>query len=564
MREVTELQSYFIRILAELFPKANRFLLAVSGGSDSVALLRLLAGSEYTLSVAHFDHALRKDSSEDASFVSSLCKELSVPYYSTRAEVAKIAKEKSWNLEDTARRLRYSFFTQVAKKISADAIVTAHTLDDQAETVLMQILRGTAFLKGMKVRRGLLLRPLLNIPKQDLLNYLQDLGQDYCTDKTNFDTAYTRSWLRHEIIPKLEARYPNLKKTLANLADLQQAQAEHFDKFTTNKKRLETVQLRKANIAVQRHKIAHLIESTGIASDFRHIEMIRKNLNNKHPTQVSLPKGKLAVVKYGSLSIVDINNYLEATRELKIKQGLSMQALGELDHDLGLEQQVDLNKLTTFPNLKLRYRQAGDRIKLAVGTKKLSDLFIDRKIPRETRDHIPLLASQSEVIWVKGVATDVRVARAYEDNDVKWMRIALEEAKLGSQLNEIPVGAAIVREGELIARATNATEREQDPTAHAEMIVLRMAAKLLKSWRLDGCTLYTTLEPCPMCFGAILQAHLSKLVYGASNDREGALGGVSNLQEFNWKHKVKVYSGVLAGASSKLLHDFFVALRTKT
>ena len=538
-------------------------MLAVSGGSDSVALLRLLASSEYTLSVAHFDHTLRKDSSEDASFVSTLCNQLSVPYYSTRAKVAEIAKEKGWNLEDTARRLRYNFFTQVAKKINADAIVTAHTLDDQAETVLMQALRGAAFLKGMKARRGLLLRPLLDIPKLDLLSYLQDLGQGYCTDKTNFDIAYTRSWLRHEIILKLEVRYPNIRTTLANLADLQQAQAKHFDKLTTNEKRLGIMQLQKTDIAVQRHNIAQLIKSSGIASDFKHIEIIRKNLNCKHPTQVSLPKGKLAIVRYGSLRIKDINDYSEGTRKLKVKQGLSRQALKGLVDNLGLEQQVDLNKLITFPNLQLRHRQAGDSIKLVGGTKKLSDLFIDRKIPRETRDHIPLLASESEVLWVKGVATDVRVARAYEDNDVKWMKIALDEAKRGSQLNEVPVGAVIIREGELIAKATNATEREQDPTAHAEIIVLRMAAKLLKNWRLDEYTLYTTLEPCPMCFGAMLQARLPKLVYGASNDREGALGGVSNLQESNWKHKVKVRSGVLASASSKLLHDFFVALRNK-
>ena len=221
---------------------------------------------------------MRQNSSEDAVFVKELCEELNTPCYTTRVEVAEIAKEKGWNLEDAARRLRYSFFTRIAKSIGADAIVTAHTLDDQAETVLMQLLRGAAFLRGMKARQGTLLRPLLNLPKEDLLGYLKNLGQSYRTDKTNFDTSYTRAWLRHEILPKLEQRYPNIKLTFMRLAELQQSQAEHFDKLTTNKKELEIKQLTKVDTAVQRHVIARLIESAGIASDFEHIEMIREGL----------------------------------------------------------------------------------------------------------------------------------------------------------------------------------------------------------------------------------------------------------------------------------------------
>ena len=583
------MQKYVLENLAELFPRANKLLLAVSGGGDSVALLRLLANSNYTISVAHFDHTLRKNSGEDAIFVKELCKELNVPCYITRVGVAKIAKEKGWNLEDAARRLRYDFFAHTAKNIAAEAVVTAHTLDDQAETVLMQLLRGAAFLKGMKAHQSFVLRPLLKILKKDLIDYLKDLEQNYRTDKTNFDTSYTRAWLRHEILPNLERRYPNIKVILMRLAELQQSQVEHFDKLTAkltlNKKRLETQQLGKEDIAVQRHIIAHLVKSAGIASDFEHIEMIRKNLNHKHPTQISLPKKKLARIRYDSLDVVDINKNaksksLSGDFEVKIRQGLNIQVLKGLNYsspepymaqvseafekkafsnfldEFDLKE-IDLDKLATFPDLKLRYRQAGDRIRLMGGTKKLADLFITKKIPREIRDSIPLITSNSEVLWVQGIAIDVRVAKAYEDSDVKWMKIALEEAKFASQLGELPVGAVIVRENKFIAKAANLTERKHDPTAHAEIIALREAAKLLQSWRLDKCTLYTTLEPCPMCFGAMLQAHLPELVYGASNHREGALGGVSNLQEFSWKRKLRVRSGVLAKASSKLLSDFF-------
>ncbi len=586
--DIAKVQEYVLERLTELFPRANKLLLAVSGGSDSVALLCLLTNSKYTLSVVHFDHSLRQDSAEDAVFVKELCRKLNVPFYSTRVEVAKIAKEKGWNLEDAARRLRYDFFTHTAKDIAADAIVTAHTLDDQAETVLMQLLRGAAFLKGMKARQGALLRPLIGLSKEALLGYLKDLGQSYCTDKTNFDTSYTRAWLRHEILPRLEQRYPNIKLTLMRLAELQKAQSEHFDKLTTNKTKLEVKQLRKVDKAVQRHIVANLVELAGIPSDFEHIEMICESLNDKHPTQISLPKGKLARIRYGSLDIVngqdrDIAKNLVGDFWIKVREDLNIQILQGLNYRLsenpdgtlrvfkgenfygyldnfGL-QDIDFDRLANFTDLKLRYRQAGDSIKLVGGTKKLADLFIDRKIPHENRDNILLLASRSEVLWVEGVATDVRVAKTYEDNDVKWMKIALEEAKVAAQLGELPVGAAVVKESKLVAKAANITERENNPTAHAEIIALAKAAKLLQSWRLDECILYTTLEPCPMCFGAMLQAHLPELVYGASNHREGVLGSVTDLQEFNWKHKLKVRSGVLAKDSSKLLSNFFKELR---
>ncbi len=561
----SKLPEYTLKTLAQLFPKANRLLLAVSGGGDSVALLHSLTGSNYSISVAHFDHALRKDSSKDATFVKGLCKNMGVAYYSARVEVAQIAKKQGWNLEDAARRLRYEFLTRIAKNISVDAIVTAHTLDDQVETVLMQLLRGAAFLKGMKARQGSLLRPLLKLPKQNLLSYLHNLGQNYRSDKTNFDTSYTRAWLRHEILPKLEARYPNIKITLAHLAELQQSQSEHFDKLIINKKKLEVKQLEPADIAVQRHNIAHLIKSAGISSDFEHIEMIRNSLDYKHPTKISLPKRKLARIRYGNLDIVNAAENaaktLESNFRVEVEQDLSIQVSQGLSYNLDFEQEVDFSRLVDFPDLKLRYRQTGDRIKLAGGTRKITDLFIDKKIPKEDRNSIPLLASQSEVLWVQGIATDVRVARANQDNDIQWMKIALKEAKIASQFGELPVGAVLVKEGKLIAKAANITESEHDPTAHAEVVVLRLAAKSLQSWRLDGCTLYSTLEPCPMCFGAILQAHLPRLVYGAINHREGALGGVGNLQEFNWKHTIKVRSGVLASSSRKLLSGFFKELR---
>lgn len=162
-----------------LMPEVKRLLLAVSGGPDSVALVRLLVGQGFELELAHFDHQLRPESPEDAKFVKDLAAALSLPCHTGQTDVAAIAKGKGWNLEDGARRLRYAFLTRTAKKIGAEATVTGHTLDDQAETVLMQLLRGAAYLKGMPAQQGKVIRPLLETPHDKLLEFLgeQEIGR---------------------------------------------------------------------------------------------------------------------------------------------------------------------------------------------------------------------------------------------------------------------------------------------------------------------------------------------------------------------------------------------------
>ena len=219
-----------------------------------------------------------------------------------------------------------------------------------------------------------------------------------------------------------------------------------------------------------------------------------KALNYEQPTQISLPKEKLARIRYGSLDIVSVNDKvidknLVGDFWLEVKEGLKIQILQGLNYNLSEKpclgqafkvfkegifhgypdnfdlQSINLDKLSTFSDLKLRYRQARDKVKLSGGTKKLSDLFIDKKIPRENRDSILLLASQSEVLWVEGIATDVRVAKPSENSDVKWMKMALEEAKVAAQLGELPVGTVIIKENKLIVKAANVTEKENNPTA---------------------------------------------------------------------------------------------------
>jgi tRNA(adenine34) deaminase len=149
--------------------------------------------------------------------------------------------------------------------------------------------------------------------------------------------------------------------------------------------------------------------------------------------------------------------------------------------------------------------------------------------------------------------------------DDHYMGIALTEARLAAAAGEVPVGAAIVKASQVVAKAYNRIESGPDATAHAEMLVLKEAARRSGSWRLEGMTLYVTLEPCPMCAGAMVLARLERLVYGAADPRKGAVDSVYDVLRHQMNnHRVSVTSGILAEPSSRLLRKFFAERRDKT
>ena len=149
-----------------------------------------------------------------------------------------------------------------------------------------------------------------------------------------------------------------------------------------------------------------------------------------------------------------------------------------------------------------------------------------------------------------------------ENTDERWMQEALAEAARAAEAGEVPVGAVVVSEGRVVGRGCNQIEGLQDPTAHAEILALTAAANTMKSWRLDGTSLYVTLEPCVMCIGAIFNARVTRLVFAAHDPKRGAVGSVVDLsEEERLNHHLDVSSGTLAGESSALLKAFFEKLR---
>ncbi len=142
-------------------------------------------------------------------------------------------------------------------------------------------------------------------------------------------------------------------------------------------------------------------------------------------------------------------------------------------------------------------------------------------------------------------------------DNIKYMQIALDEAKAAAAEGEIPVGAVIVKDGEIIASAHNNREATGDATGHAELLAIRRACDVLGGWHLEKCTLYVTLEPCPMCMGAIVNSRLGKVVFGAKDAKAGACGSVIDLRSYPLNHKPTVEHGFMKEECVAVLSDFF-------
>jgi tRNA(adenine34) deaminase len=139
---------------------------------------------------------------------------------------------------------------------------------------------------------------------------------------------------------------------------------------------------------------------------------------------------------------------------------------------------------------------------------------------------------------------------------------ALAEARRAGEIGEVPIGAVVVRRGEVIGRGHNRREIEGDPLAHAELVAIREAAARVGGWRLEGCTMYVTLEPCAMCAGALVNSRVERLVYGAADPKTGYCGTLGNLvQDPRLNHRLEVTAGVLESESAALLRGFFASLR---
>jgi tRNA(Ile)-lysidine synthase len=433
-----------------LLAAGDRIIMAVSGGPDSVALLYALCDLRQELNlhleVAHLQHGVRgQDAEADARFVQALAETLELPFHLKEVDIPRLRLQAGkGNLEAIGRRERYAFFAQLARHHHLNKIATAHTADDQAETVLMWLLRGTG-------RRGLgamapiqkvdfdrdngsgavsLIRPLLGVSKEALLRFLHDRGLRYCTDVTNTDTHYQRNWIRTDLLPRLKAQTDTaLIARLAHLAEIARDEDMLLDEIA--QRELESSQSEAALCrdqylvrpkALQRRMLRLWIERTrghlrGV--DFMHIEALHRLICDGPPQgRLSLPGGWEMTREYNALRLarrarlvktpcfsypVIIGGVTRVPEAGMIIECRVFQPTLELPSD---HWEVFFDRNALGQSLVLRNFRNGDRIQPLgmAGHKKVKDLFIEKRMPVTERARLPLLVMGEEVLWVPGHA----------------------------------------------------------------------------------------------------------------------------------------------------------------
>ncbi|MFQ5657219.1 MAG: tRNA lysidine(34) synthetase TilS [Candidatus Methylomirabilales bacterium] len=418
-------------------------VVAVSGGIDSVVLLhcllRLTAEFRLTLSVAHFDHRLRETSGRDALFVQDLAASWGLPV-TMASWVWEGRRDRS--LQAEARRARYRFLYRVASSVGAKKIAVGHHRDDQAETVLLHLLRGSGLrgLKGMlAAREGHLIRPLLRVGRQEIEVYAKVHRLSFLDDPSNRDLKYLRSRIRWQLLPILQREYnPSIVKTLARTAAvvaedegyLDDVAAEAFARlvdFRDDRTCMNLQSLQGLASPVRRRILERLVQrvAPGAYLTSAHIEAVERLAHSGGSPAVTLPGGQWAwrtgdmlyVGRRGRERRSPVHQELGVPGEtVMAESGLRVKATllprTEVDLQKANPDQAYIDWEQVRPPLQVRHWRPGDRYRPwgLRGSKKLQDLFVDAKIPREDREKVPIVTDQNGILWVAGFRIDERGA----------------------------------------------------------------------------------------------------------------------------------------------------------
>ncbi|MGI6109226.1 MAG: tRNA lysidine(34) synthetase TilS [Eubacteriaceae bacterium] len=434
-------------------------LIGVSGGADSLALLCFLNSHKQELGIsigcAHLNHGIREEAEHDCETVKKLCRKLDVPFYSGKTDVALYARETSLTLEEAGRELRYRYFGVLCRQHGFNRLALAHHLDDQAETILFRLARGT----GLKGACGILpvtrhsditmIRPFLDVRKNEILEWFKNWHIDFCEDSTNADLYYSRNRIRSQVLPSLEEACPGAGRNIGRFAENLQDTRELLEEVLEPEIR-KYIRVAEDGVLVEKAAFtdkssmtrlrgfrAELLRTAcreaGIRKDLsrQHVQAILDLFESGKAGEISLPRGFKAYSESGRFSIrqPDDRTALE-TLELEVPEqwmngyyreyqsnggkiivcdDIGAAAADQEDFrregrsKKGCRTVVDYDNITD--SLNLRSRQSGDYIKIDGETrkKKLSRFFIDKKVPRTRRDRIPLLADGHEILWIPGL-----------------------------------------------------------------------------------------------------------------------------------------------------------------
>lgn len=453
---------------------SNPVVIGFSGGLDSVCLATLFLETSIPIIIAHFNHSLRETANRDEEFSRDFAKKRNLPFYSEKGDVKKYANENRLSVEESARKMRYSFLFRIAKINNVENIAVAHHADDQVETVLMHLLRGSgmAGLIGMKFETLIpefsedikLIRPMLTFRRSEIEKYCKIKGLDYVQDETNFLDTYERNHLRNSILPFLNSHYPGLNSRIQKTATILKDEDEVVDRLLMQLwdkvciqihaqfARINRNEFNGNPIALQRRMIRKVIFT--LNPNLRNLSFdnvenaIQFSLSGK-TGEIDLQENLIAVfsdkeILFGTKSkawIEVLYPQLEKDFQVKTEKNqiyrfskhwqLIIEKINNFDERNIISGDnfsviLDEDKLI-YDNLILRPRKVGDRFQplgMMKGSIKISDFFINEKLIQIARDKWPLLTNErSEILWVPGFRPNhlVRIT----DNTVNFIKFSL-------------------------------------------------------------------------------------------------------------------------------------------
>lgn len=462
----------------KLIKKGDRIVVGVSGGADSVCLLHVLRSyqskEEITLYVVHVNHMMRGiEADRDEQFVRELCKNYGLTYQCFSYEVRKIAAEESLSEEEAGRKIRYESFLNVCKKYKCNKIAIAHNKNDNAETVLFHLIRGSGIrgLSGIDITRTVttlnnqeveIIRPLLSLKRSEIEEYLSKMNFDYIVDSSNLTDDYSRNKIRNQVLSYITKEIntkavEHITKAAEQIGEV----SDFIDQLIDNKYKriakedrdeicLSLEELQKEDIVIQKGIIRKAIEKLSKCLkdiEYKHIEKILELKEKPVGKTVHLPNGLGSKKAYDSILIYK-NNNTEEEKETKKHEINSAVLPIPGDYELknyGKRIKTKLivydknaripnnscNKWIDYDKIKntvvIRNRTEGDYLQINKngGNKKLKDYFIDKKIPREMRDNILLIADGNHIIWILGDGE--RISEYYKVNEntkrILWMNL---------------------------------------------------------------------------------------------------------------------------------------------
>jgi tRNA(Ile)-lysidine synthase len=391
--------------------------------------------------VAHFDHGLRPEAAQEKSFVRKAAAQLGVPFIGRKADVRQKQLDERLTLQEAAREARYAFLQEAAKAQRATKIALGHTADDQAESIMMRLLRGsgTRGLSGIPpVRGGIIIRPLIEVWREEVESFLRERKVAYLTDPSNRSLHFLRNRVRHELLPILQQYNPRFRQTLVQMADLFRVEEDFWQGMMEEKfaalvraRKKDSLTLDIPSLAAQplplrlrsfRHAIEKLLGNLRRVS-LAHILLMDNLLQNPEPNKsLHLPQGLCVAKAYQALTLTRSRE--EAVPFEHVVVGPGYVEIPEIGRAMCFQVEGRIPRLRfdnsssialldydtiDFP-LSLRSPRPGDRFQpLGMeGEKKVKDLFIDCKIPVAQRKRIPLLFKDDRLLWVAGVRLDHR------------------------------------------------------------------------------------------------------------------------------------------------------------